>query len=465
MLPKTGSRQFVDGACCTVRYVGPLAGKDAEAVYVGVEWDDGGRGKHDGLVEGQRYFQCRPDGSGSFFKLKALRARSTDKGLTLDEALVEKYETRTAVEEQHYVMTTKAAALKIEMVGMEPESVTPVQELNTVSLSAMHIVTVAGDGSPNLATTCPQMRHLDVSSNALSDVFGLLAALPEAIESLNASINPLHVTPLLPGPATMSLRLASLETLALTDTGIGWDALRLCLASMVSLKTLDLSDNEHLGGLPDDFATFCNVELERLHFNGCNVSEWGRVVGPLEPFKSLQRLYLAHNPFVSIESGFGGLDSLQLLSVAHSGLVGFEWCGALERLEHLMHVKFNGAACHSVARSRLLVLGALTRLTHLNGAEVAERERLDANLLRERRRAAAEKAVSVDGTTSIPCPPEDMLFVKFSSSSGKASAKKMLVSPEMTVAMLRDWAFQQTGIAPFRQRLWAYIPGQMIGQS
>ena len=58
-----------------------------------------------------------------------------------------------------------------------------------------------------------------------------------------------------------------------------------------------------------------------------------------------------------------------------------------------------------------------------------ERERLDANLLRERRRAASEKAISVDGTTSGPCPPEDMLFVKFSSSSGKASAKKMLVSP------------------------------------
>ena len=39
------------GSRGTVRYVGPVAtSKSADAVYVGVEWDDNTRGKHDGAV-------------------------------------------------------------------------------------------------------------------------------------------------------------------------------------------------------------------------------------------------------------------------------------------------------------------------------------------------------------------------------------------------------------------------------
>jgi len=54
---RIGQRLSVKGQLCTVRYVGPVAGKLGE--WLGVEWDSVDRGKHNGIFEGITYFQCR----------------------------------------------------------------------------------------------------------------------------------------------------------------------------------------------------------------------------------------------------------------------------------------------------------------------------------------------------------------------------------------------------------------------
>lgn len=41
----------------TAKYVGQLTSVDE--VWVGVDWDDASRGKHDGLIKGVRYFTAR----------------------------------------------------------------------------------------------------------------------------------------------------------------------------------------------------------------------------------------------------------------------------------------------------------------------------------------------------------------------------------------------------------------------
>ena len=41
----------------TVRYIGRVSGQSGE--WVGLEWDNELRGKHDGSVKGQRYFECK----------------------------------------------------------------------------------------------------------------------------------------------------------------------------------------------------------------------------------------------------------------------------------------------------------------------------------------------------------------------------------------------------------------------
>lgn len=51
-----GQRVSFGHALCTVRYTGTVAGTSGE--WLGVEWDDPTRGKHDGEHQGVRYFSC-----------------------------------------------------------------------------------------------------------------------------------------------------------------------------------------------------------------------------------------------------------------------------------------------------------------------------------------------------------------------------------------------------------------------
>jgi hypothetical protein len=54
--PSIGARIRFQSNCGTVRYFGPLS--NAKGMWIGVEWDDPNRGKHDGSKDGIRYFDC-----------------------------------------------------------------------------------------------------------------------------------------------------------------------------------------------------------------------------------------------------------------------------------------------------------------------------------------------------------------------------------------------------------------------
>jgi dynactin complex subunit len=55
-LPAVGTRFTLSGYIGTVRYVGQVDG--TSGMWLGVDWDDGSRGKHDGIKDGKRYFSC-----------------------------------------------------------------------------------------------------------------------------------------------------------------------------------------------------------------------------------------------------------------------------------------------------------------------------------------------------------------------------------------------------------------------
>lgn len=53
----TSQRLSLKGHLCTVRFIGSVQGKSGE--WLGVEWDDPARGKHNGTFEGVKYFECK----------------------------------------------------------------------------------------------------------------------------------------------------------------------------------------------------------------------------------------------------------------------------------------------------------------------------------------------------------------------------------------------------------------------
>lgn len=57
-IPAIGARICLpSGHVGTIKYVGPVDG--TTGLWLGVEWDDISRGKHDGIKDGKRYFECR----------------------------------------------------------------------------------------------------------------------------------------------------------------------------------------------------------------------------------------------------------------------------------------------------------------------------------------------------------------------------------------------------------------------
>jgi dynactin complex subunit len=66
--------QDANGFRATVRYIGPVcSSKQKDSVWLGVEFDDATRGKHDGTATSEqgetiRYFTCQHGGNGSFLK-------------------------------------------------------------------------------------------------------------------------------------------------------------------------------------------------------------------------------------------------------------------------------------------------------------------------------------------------------------------------------------------------------------
>jgi tubulin-specific chaperone E len=118
-------RDVADGTRGTVRYIGPVAAaKNKTEMWLGVEWDVQGRGKHDGSCIDDagtihRYFLC-PMGDGSFVKPNKVTA-----GRMLISALRERYVSHDAPEitgpdsvlPDAYVVTAKGNQKSIEFVG------------------------------------------------------------------------------------------------------------------------------------------------------------------------------------------------------------------------------------------------------------------------------------------------------------------------------------------------------------
>jgi hypothetical protein len=88
--PTIGARVLIgDRHKATVRYFGPLDGQTGD--WVGLEWDEPSRGKHDGSHNGKRYFRCSGDRvAGSFLRLPKFM-ETANEGCTLLSAVRDRY--------------------------------------------------------------------------------------------------------------------------------------------------------------------------------------------------------------------------------------------------------------------------------------------------------------------------------------------------------------------------------------
>ncbi|XP_034864386.1 tubulin-specific chaperone E isoform X2 [Mirounga leonina] len=231
-----GRRVAINGEHATVRFSGivpPVAG-----LWLGVEWDNPERGKHDGSHEGTVYFKCRHPTGGSF-----IRPNKVNFGVDFLTAVKNRYVLEDGPEEDVKEQIVLIGNKPVETIGFDSiiKQQSQLSKLQEISLRNC-AVNCAGDRG-TIAKACPNIRKADLSRNLLSswdEVLDIADQLKH-LEVLNLSENKLRFPS---GSPSRTGTFPALKVLVLNRTGITWAEVLRCASGWPVLKELYLKSND-----------------------------------------------------------------------------------------------------------------------------------------------------------------------------------------------------------------------------
>ncbi|XP_023255213.1 tubulin-specific chaperone E isoform X2 [Seriola lalandi dorsalis] len=271
-----GRRVSCGGERATVRYVGPVP--PTAGLWLGVEWDDPDRGKHDGSHEGVQYFTCSHTKGGSF-----VRPAKASFGVDYLAAVRQVYQVDT---EEVLSEEISISDKKLKWWCVEERSY---ESLPSVILSRCEVNGPGDDGE--IKKTTPNVQWLDMSGTLLScweDVAAVTQQL-ERLEGLQLSNNRLRLTS---DPSTHCQAFCNIKVLALNSCDLTWPQILHCAPMWPQLEDLCVEEN--------------------------NITELQR---PEDVLQSLKSLSLSSNPLVQ-ESvlSLSALPRLEQLNLSNTGL-------------------------------------------------------------------------------------------------------------------------------------------------
>lgn len=394
----------------TVRYLGPVASaKDPEAAWVGVEWDDPGRGKHDGSVvttagKIHRHFSCLKPGPtcASFLKPNKL-----DRGVSLMAVLHKRYvvpdaplEAPNQVFENAYANTSRGGQKKIEFHG--ETQIRARQQIGRLEKVSLRGERVAWAGEEEVKEEASHLVEVDLQGNLWSDweELGRMARQMPRLENLHLNSNLMRP---LETPATPELRgsFQALRVLILNSCGLSsWATVLHVEECVPGLVELGLARNA-LGG--QDLGTAWARRrarseihapfhrLQRLDLSGTGLRDWEDEVAFLKTLPSLRALNLNENLLVEIPAGTVqthgathsalGFQALEALDLSCNLVESWSCLDALNLLPRLHSLRFAGNPLTrgmGQGEARQLLIARMGALRRLNGSEVSTKERADA---------------------------------------------------------------------------------------
>ena len=171
-----GKRVELNEKTAKIKYVGPLKHKkdcNEKEIWLGLEWEDKSRGKHNGTVEGFEYFKTtNGDNSGSLIKMTKVNVGQTFKG-----ALGYKYnfyeeegndyhkDIDKALEKDNFIVTDKKI-INIELVGKEKaaKKFSEFEYMPCIDLNYSYINSLGSD----LSNILPRLKELSLSRTLLT---------------------------------------------------------------------------------------------------------------------------------------------------------------------------------------------------------------------------------------------------------------------------------------------------------
>ncbi|XP_059026386.1 tubulin-specific chaperone E isoform X2 [Mustela lutreola] len=374
-----GRRVEVNGEHATVRFSGivpPVAG-----LWLGVEWDNPERGKHDGSHEGTVYFKCRHPTGGSF-----IRPNKVNFGVGFLTAVKNRYVLEDGPEEDGKEQIVIIGNKPVETIGFDSiiKQQSQLSKLQEISLRNC-AVNGAGDKGA-IAKACPSIRKVDLSRNLLSswdEVLDIADQLKH-LEVLNLSENKLSFPS---GSPVRTGTFPALKVLVLNRTGITWAEVLQCAAGWPVLEELYLKSNDLLiSERPADVLQ--TVKLLDLSSNQLIDENQLFLIAYLP---RLEQLILSDIGLSSIhfpDAGTGHktsmFPSLQYLVVNDNQISQWSFINELDKLPSLQALSCSrnpltegSKAAHT---TRGLIIAKIGQLKTLNKCEIPPEERRGAEL-------------------------------------------------------------------------------------
>ncbi|KAL5636507.1 hypothetical protein ACGC1H_000458 [Rhizoctonia solani] len=381
-----GQRIRIDEDYGTVLFIGEVAG--TTGTWLGVEWDDGSkRGKHSGERNGVQYFTCRTPNSGSFVRPNA---PGLTKGVGIDNALVSKYiDTFQSDGVETVVLGSSNGAILVEGPRLDKvrAKFSQIERLRNISLNEYDVSSV---GNPQVVSKlCQSVQNLDLSKTLVGnwDTIADIIRCTPSLFTLELNFNRIRLT----APLNTA-HFPKLTHLRLNSTMINWAEACEAMVYLPNLQDLQLGYNqlEHL--LPSSKLSTSEAlpSLTTLNLDSNSLGDWVSNMVSCSLIPQLRNLIIPSNTIAAIPRRIDTPTmkeptlSLHYLTLADNPISNWRdvdslmtWFPELRELSISLETL---ASDIPPGASRNFVIARLPLLAKLNGTEVTERERIDAEL-------------------------------------------------------------------------------------
>jgi hypothetical protein len=303
----------LNGYVGVVKYCGKLKHKEDNDIWLGIEWEDVTRGKHNGTVEGVEYFSCSHTTAGSLIKISKVNF-----GISFEEALEFKYNfiktegqnelmsfLNKANENESYIQAGRKK-IEIEFVGKEKalEKFSHLDRMQNLDLSFSYFSQVG----ENIGALIPRVKDLFLEKTLLSkwSQFAKLFSI-SSLESLNFVDNAfMHFDDEFEKEVANFKGHTALKTVVLNKCKIDFNALQKLSPLLASVETLYLYLNQVNDSTIDKDTDYTQLKanmknLKFLSLEKNNIKDYGLVIETMSPV-NLKALNLNQNHITAFQS-------------------------------------------------------------------------------------------------------------------------------------------------------------------
>ncbi|KRX25059.1 Tubulin-specific chaperone E [Trichinella nelsoni] len=351
-----GCRVRHRGARGVVKFCGRIGSLDGE--WLGIEWDEKSRGKHDGTYQNVRYFETSAPQSGSF-----MRPNTVEYGCSFVEAGKERIIECTNVSQWE----------KIESFGSAKADASEKvrKEMSCLCLDGT-LVSFAGELSVSDSVLFSGITSLYLRNTLIvdwSEIVKIISFMPR-LSSLALSNNKLQSTHC---AALENVTFSQIETLALSQTEYNWNEVSVLPKVFPNLNEFWLSYN--CIDIIESELKMPSLRLLSLESNP--LASWHEVL-KLGSLSNLQCLFLGHTKLKEICIPQSGLfPSLRSLMLSHNEISDWNSINELNKIPSLEELSIIGNPVLNLdkSRSRQFVIAKIAHLRVFNKVAISAAER------------------------------------------------------------------------------------------